>query len=109
MFRLMRGFLHPNAGRRRFLNGVLGAFLIAVLSYSGAFAAIEADHDCDGHDCAVCQEMQSCLGTCQLIGSAAVPAASAAPDALPATTSLIPYATRVRAITLLSLDVRFDE
>jgi len=109
MFRLIRGLLHPNAGRRRFLNGVLGAFLLAVLSYSSAFASIEADHDCDGHDCAVCQEMQSCLGTCQLIGSAAAATASAVPDVSPAEPDFIPHASRARAITLLSLDVRFDE
>jgi len=105
----MRGLLHPTVQRRRFLNGILGAFLLAVLSYSSIFATIEADHDCDGHDCAVCQEMQACVATCQLIGSATAPTASAAPDVAAIADTFVPHASCARAITLLTLDVRFDE
>jgi len=109
MFRVTRRFLHPNARNRRILSSVLGAFLLAALTFSGVFVAVEADHDCHGPDCAVCLELQHCLGACQLIGSASAPAVDGTPAVVAAADEFVPHARRAPTTTLRSLDVRFDE
>lgn len=60
----------PNARSRKVFAALCAAFLLAVLALSGLFVVAEADHDCDGHDCPVCQEMRACLDNFQLVGSA---------------------------------------
>ena len=110
MIRFFRQLLSPNNSNRRIFSGLLSAFLLAVLLFSSAFVASEADHDCSGHDCPICLELQNCVANFQLLGSALgseavvpTPAASIGSDAR----AVCSY--RAPAQTLQRLDVRFDE
>lgn len=93
----------------RILSGACAALLLAVTVFSSLFVAAEADHDCTGHDCPVCCEIQNCLGNFQLLGSS--PDAGTAvrsPETLPFESFPV-RAVKPHALTLQSLDVRFDE
>ena len=95
---------------RRVLSGLCAAFMLATLAFSCALVAADADHDCRGHDCPICQEMQSCVANLQLLGSSlggeAVLPVLAAPTGYD---SSAVCAHRAPALTLQRLDVRFDE
>ena len=98
------------ARNRRIFSGLLSAFVLSVLLFSSAFVASESDHDCSGHDCPICLELQNCVANFQLLGSGfggdAVVTAQAAPIGLDAG-AVCWY--RAPAQTLQRLDVRFDE
>ena len=110
MTRFFRQLLSPNGSHRRIFSGLLSAFLLAVLLFSSAFVASEADHDCSGHDCPICLELQSCVANFQLLGSSlggeTVVPVPLAPGGFDART-VCSY--RAPALTLQRLDVRFDE
>jgi len=91
------------------MSGVLGFGLLCVLAFAGLFVSFEADHDCRGSDCIVCLELQACLGTCQLVGTATPPAVDPCPPVVAAVDVPVPHACRAVVLTLHSLDVRFDE
>ena len=45
----------------------LTAMLLAVL-LAGIFIAVEADHDCEGEDCHICQCLEQCKTTLRQLG-----------------------------------------
>ena len=92
------------------MSGVCAAFVLTTIAFSSLFVSAEADHDCHGQDCPVCQEMQACVANFQLLGTSlgetagvSAPAVSFCPDARVVCTYRAP------AQTLQRLDVRFDE
>ena len=101
------GFIARN---RRIFSGLLSAFVLSVLLFSSAFVASESDHDCSGRDCPICLELQNCVATIQLMGSAlggdAVVPAQAESIGLDAS-AFCSY--RAPVLTLQRLGVRFDE
>ena len=110
MTRFLRQLIRPNSFNRRIFSGLLSAFLLAVVSFSSAFVAGEADHDCSGYDCPICLELQNCVANFQLLGSSLggesvvpVPLAPVGFDCLAV------CAYRAPSLTLQRLDVRFDE
>ena len=110
MSSFFRQLFCPNALSRRIFSGLCAAFLLAVVVFSSAFVAAEANHDCAGHDCPICLEMQNCVANFQLLGSSVSGAAVVAPssDATSFDTCAV-CAYRAPALTLQRLDVRFDE
>ena len=109
MFALFRRLFKPNAQRRRIMSGICAAFVVATIAFSSLFVSADADHDCCGHDCPVCQEMQAYVANFQLAGSATIPCDGPVAASLPSSVEAIPCAQRAPATTLQSLDVRFDE
>jgi len=108
--RFFRLLVRPNLRSRRLTAFLSAAFLLAVVVFSSAFVAFEADHDCEGHDCPVCLEMQDCLGNFQLMGSSgAGDACVQEPAVALSSESFGVRAYRAPALTLQRLDVRFDE
>lgn len=95
---------------RRIFSGLCAAFLLAVVFFSSAFIAHEANHDCSGHDCPVCQEMQAFVANVQLLGSSVGGTALVAtPSVADSSDSCAVCAYCAPALTLQCLDVRFDE
>ena len=109
MISLFRSVFRPNMRTRRVLSGLCAAFVLATLAFSSVFVTVEADHDCDGRDCPVCQEMQACVANFQLLGSPTPSCDSPLPDVSLSSVETVPCARRAPATTLQSLDVRFDE
>ena len=99
----------PNAHVRRIMSCVGAAFVLLTIFISSAVLVAEADHDCSGHGCQACLEMQACVANLQLVGSSAAPATSPLPESTILTVDTVPRAHRAPATTLQSLDVRFDE
>ena len=109
MFSALRRVFRPNAHIRRVLSGLCAAFVLATIAFSSAFLAAEADHDCQGYDCPICEEMQACVANLQLVGSSAPTCDSPIPGAALSPAETATCARRAPATTLQSLDVRFDE
>ena len=109
MFSVLRRVFRPNAHNRRVLSGLCAAFVLATIAISSIFVSIEADHDCDGHDCPICQEMQSSVANFQLLGSSTQTCVGPLPTLSFSAVETAPCARRAPATTLQALDVRFDE
>ena len=110
MFAMFRGLFKPNALRRRIMAGFCAAFVLTTIAFSSLFVSAEADHDCCGHDCPVCQEMQAYVANFQLLGSSfGETAGVSAPAVSFRSDTRVVCAHRAPALTLQRLDVRFDE
>ena len=110
MFSAVRRVFRPNAHTRRVLSGLCAAFVLTTLAFSSVFVTVEADHDCHGHDCPVCQEMQASVANFQLLGSAlGGEAVVPVPSATIGFNARAVCAYHAPALTLQRLDVRFDE
>ena len=94
---------------RRVLSGLCGLYLLSALLFSALFVILEADHDCEGHGCGVCLQLQACLSGLQDTGAPV--AAVSAPRLLAVADSgrILAESFRPPAITLQSLYVRMDE
>ena len=106
---MLHRVFRPNAHSRRVLSGLCAAFVLATIAFSSVFLAAEADHDCQGYDCPICEEMQACIANLQLVGSSTTPCGCSITEASLSTVETISCARRAPATTLQSLDVRFDE
>ena len=109
MISTLRRVFRPNAHTRRVLSGLCAAFVLATIAFSSIFVSVEADHDCDGRDCPICQEMQACVANFQLLGSSAASGETPLPTTTLSTVETAPCARRAPVTTLQTLDVRFDE
>ena len=109
MFSAIRRVFRPNAHTRRVLSGLCAAFVLATIAFSSVFVTVEADHDCHGRDCPVCQEMQTCVANFQLLGSSAPSGTSILTATCQHPVETAPCAHCAPVTTLQTLDVRFDE
>ncbi len=51
----------------RQLRQMVAFFLIAVMLLSAVFVMAYADHNCDGADCKICLQVQTCLNSFRLL------------------------------------------
>ena len=109
MLNLLKKIVTPNAHRRRIMAGICAAFVLVTIFFSSVLLAADADHDCAGHDCPTCLEMQNCAANFQLLGSSAPSGANLLSEAGHFPVAAAPCARRAPVTTLQSLDVRFDE
>ena len=109
MFAMFRKIFSPNAHNRRVMAGFCAAFVLTTIAFSSIFISAEADHDCNGHDCPICLEMQNCVANLQLVGSATPTCNSPLPSTSFSAVEAVPCARCAPVTTLQSLDVRFDE
>ena len=56
------------------LAAVTATALLLVIVLAGIFIVMEADHDCEGEDCPVCQCLENCQTTIRQLGSVTVAA-----------------------------------
>ncbi len=45
---------------RRILSLILAVLVLTILMFSSLYIALEADHECDGHDCPICLCIRQC-------------------------------------------------
>ena len=67
--------------KTRVLSWLIAAAVLFVILGSVVFLAVETGHDCSGHGCPVCAQLEACeeaLQTLALAAGAALPAAGAA-------------------------------
>ncbi len=95
--------------RTRILSALLAAAVALVLLSSALYLIAEADHDCSGPDCAVCQQLSSCVQALKSLAlaagavSAVLVLGRAASQAAPA--SVLPAQRR----SLVSLKVKLTD
>ena len=105
----VRRLFSPSTAARRLFSGLCGAFLLLSILLSSVFVVAESDHDCSGHDCPVCIQIQTCLDGFQQTGMPIPPdVPSISCDPVPCE-HFCARVYRAPATTLQSLDVRFDE
>jgi hypothetical protein len=98
---------HFNTGR--FIAMWLFACITLILLFSACFITFNIDHDCAGHDCAVCQQLKTCsdimkqLGICLYTFSFAIMAFAAS-----WLYSLLSMNHDKKETTLVRLKVRLD-
>ena len=54
------------------LTALLGAAVLFVVLFSSLYIMLEADHDCCGEDCHICETLENCQATLHQIGSVPV-------------------------------------
>ena len=106
---MLKKIVTPNTHRRRIMAGICTTFVLATIFFSSVLLAADADHECDGHDCPICLEMQDCVANFQLVGSSAASGEIHLPAICRTDAESVPCVRRAPATTLQSLDVRFDE
>ena len=109
MISALRKVFRPNVHTRRVLSGLCAAFVLATIALSSIFVSVDADHDCHGRDCQICQEMQACVANFQLEGSATPTCDSHLSGHSLFVAETVPCTRKAPTTTLQSLDVRFDE
>ncbi|MBO4650183.1 MAG: hypothetical protein J5653_03225 [Clostridiales bacterium] len=45
---------------RKILSLLLALLVLFVISFSSFYIAVEANHECDGHDCPICSILRQC-------------------------------------------------
>ena len=60
----------------RILTALLGATVLFVVLFSSLYIILEADHDCCGEECHICETLENCQAMLHQIG--AVPVAGSA-------------------------------
>ena len=61
---------------KRVMTALLGAAVLFVVLFSSLYIILEADHDCCGEECHICETLENCQATLHQIG--AVPVAGSA-------------------------------
>ena len=56
----------------RFAAGVMGLLMLLIVLLSVAFLVAEAEHDCVGEDCPVCEQIRQCENILRQFGCAAL-------------------------------------
>ena len=94
---------------RRLLAAVGGALLLGFQIFSAAYIAHEAEHECCGHGCPVCVQLQQCVAYFQLAGSG-LPSDPPQIGIPPTFEGIAPVAVvELPSLTLVSLKVRFND
>ena len=94
---------------RRLLAAVGGALLLGFQIFSAAYIAHEAEHECCGHGCPVCVQLQQCVANFQLTGPGLE--ADTAVVSLPilATERLVPIKVALPNRSLVAQKIQFNE
>lgn len=58
------------------LAAVTATAMLLVIVLAGIFIVMEADHDCEGEDCPVCQCLENCQTTLRQLGAVTVTASA---------------------------------
>ncbi len=89
----------------RIVSVISAVIFCAVILGSLAFIAAEADHDCQGEGCAVCEMIKHCQQVIESLGTAAAACAVRAAFIMTAVAVLVICQTVNNTYTLISLKV----
>ena len=103
----MGGAAHSRA--KRIAAGVMGLMMLVLVLLSALYMAAEADHDCAGEDCPVCERIQACGSILRRLsaGTAAWPAAAV--SAVPCLLIAVLPAVSLPRATLVSRRIRLND
>ena len=82
--------------------------MLLVILLAGIFIALEADHDCEGEDCPVCECMEQCQSTLNQLGSVSVTGMAVLFPILLLIASGIHFVRVVRRETPVSIKVQLN-
>ena len=82
--------------------------MLLVILLAGIFIALEADHDCEGEDCPVCECMEQCRATLHQLGSVTVTGKAVLFPVLLLIVSVIHFARVIRRETPVSIKVQLN-
>ena len=82
--------------------------MLLVILLAGIFIALEADHDCEGEDCPVCECIEQCQGTLHQLGSVTVTGMAVLFPILLLIASGIHFVRVIRRETPVSIKVRLN-
>lgn len=91
--------------QNRILSMLMAAVVAFVLLFSATFIAVEANHDCVGDNCPICQQINTCKNILDSIALAGAAASFAAALLHVLYKAILPYAENISKITLISLKV----
>ena len=91
------------------LSAVTAAVMLFVILLAGIFIVLEADHECEGEDCHICQCLEQCQATLNRIGSIPVAAKAVMFSAVLLITSLVHTVRVIRKETPVSIKVRLND
>ncbi len=96
------------SGSKRIAAGVMGLLMLVIVLFSAFYVAAEADHDCCGEDCPVCESIQLCEATLRrAVSGTTAPRAAVVPVVL-FLFAVIPATLQVSGETLVSRKVRLN-
>ena len=91
-----------------FMTRLRAAVLAVVMLSSASYLAVEADHDCSGDDCAICQQISVCENLLKSLGLAGAAAAISAAFTYTVCRAILPCAEMNGTLTLVALKVKLS-
>ncbi len=94
---------------KRFKAGSMSFLLLAVLLLSVFFMAVEAEHECTGEDCHICEVLEQCFNTVKRLGENVAVTVTFAVSVIFAAVLLLPSTRETVGSTLVSRKVRMND
>ena len=91
------------------MAAVTAAVMLSLILLAGIFIVMEADHECEGEDCHVCQCLEQCQATLNRIGSVSAAGKAVLFFALLLITSTVHVVRVIRRQTPVSIKVRLND
>ena len=82
--------------------------MLLVILLAGIFIALEADHECEGEDCPICECLEQCQATLHQLGSVTVTSKAVLFPVLLLIVSGIHFARVIRRETPVSIKVQLN-
>ena len=82
--------------------------MLLVIILAGIFIALEADHECEGEDCPICECLEQCRATLHQLGSVTVTSKAVLFPVLLLIVSGIHFARVIRRETPVSIKVQLN-
>ena len=91
-----------------FMTRLLAAVLAVVMLSSAVYLAVDANHDCSGDDCAICDQISSCENLLKTLGLAGTAAAISSWFTYTVCRAILPCAETSGTLTLVALKVKLS-
>ena len=104
------GILHLKTQSRliRSFAAITAIAMLLVILLAGIFIALEADHECEGEDCPICECLEQCQATLHQLGSVTVTSKAVLFPVLLLIVSGIHFARVIRRETPVSIKVQLN-
>ena len=104
------GILHLKTLSRliRSFAAITAIAMLLVILLAGIFIALEADHECEGEDCPICECLEQCQATLHQLGSVTVTSKAVLFPVLLLIVSGIHFARVIRRETPVSIKVQLN-
>ncbi|MBR4431384.1 MAG: hypothetical protein IKS75_08820 [Clostridiales bacterium] len=100
--------MKTQSGLNKAIAAITAIALLSVILLAGLFIILEADHDCEGEDCPVCECIEQCQATLHQLGTAAVTGMAVLFPILLLIASGIHFVRVVRRETPVSIKVQLN-